>query len=80
MGHGYCLQGPLRVGSAQEETVASLGAIWNSWSHYKTAPQVYGSPFLLTMCGEACLGQAPLDSLWGCAPGQALTHALMVEA
>lgn len=61
MGHGYCFQGPLRVGSAQGETVASLDAIWNSWSHYKMAPQVYGSPFLLTVCGEACLGHTPLN-------------------
>ena len=83
MRRGYCLQGPIRVESsvlqkAPGKTVASRGAIWNSQSHCKMESHVADVwvPFLLTPCGEACLGRARLDCSWGCAPGQALTHVL----
>lgn len=37
-------------------------------------------PFLLTSCGEACLGPAQLDSSWGFAPGLVLTPGLTIGA
>lgn len=49
-------------------------------NHCKMESQIAGAgdPFLLTSCSEACLGQAWLDSLWDCAPRQALIYVVTI--